>query len=384
MNMKNISIYLISAVVFLAAFSGCTENVNYADAKVTPVKELYAPAEGAYTKLIGLNGSVLRFAWDAAAAEDGMPVFYQVVFFKSQGGEVVHAVDAGTQTSIEISHKQINRAAGLAEVGSGEEGTIYWSVTANRGINQTFAAAGPRSLTVKRLTGFADIPDELYLSGTGTEAGDNVADAMKCRLAQDEEDGVFEVITRFTSGDYRFLTSTGVDAKSYAVVAGMLEETANAAATPMTDGSICRITVDFYTRGFTVEKIKRVEYNYARDNAYTQEMPYEGKGVWALDDKEVVFKSGDERYNFWAFFEDGGNEIREIWGSENFDNSGRGPAAGAGDYNNIRVTPWGGNDFEYTFKFNSAFDSRLVDIRLIMTGEGEAYTHTLTDAGEIE
>ena len=136
--MKKILNILMAALVLTGI--SCSEDLEYKPGGVTPVQTLLLPADNYYVELQSASTATLRFSWEPALAADGQLPHYEVVFFGKPGGEIVYRCDAGSSTSVDIVHKEINRIANAAGIDVGADGAVYWSVDAPPG--GTDASAG--------------------------------------------------------------------------------------------------------------------------------------------------------------------------------------------------------------------------------------------------
>ena len=173
--MKKILNILMAALVLTGI--SCSEDLEYKPGGVTPVQTLLLPADNYYVELQSASTATLRFSWEPALAADGQLPHYEVVFFGKPGGEIVYRCDAGSSTSVDIVHKEINRIANAAGIDVGADGAVYWSVVSSRGVDTAPVVATPRRLELTRLLGFNVIPDQLFLTGEATEGGSDLENA---------------------------------------------------------------------------------------------------------------------------------------------------------------------------------------------------------------
>ena len=142
--MKKILNILMAALVLTGI--SCSEDLEYKPGGVTPVQTLLLPADNYYVELQSASTATLRFSWEPALAADGQLPHYEVVFFGKPGGEIVYRCDAGSSTSVDIVHKEINRIANAAGIDVGADGAVYWSVVSSRGV-----AKPPRAAAILRM-----------------------------------------------------------------------------------------------------------------------------------------------------------------------------------------------------------------------------------------
>ena len=120
--MKKILNILMAALVLTGI--SCSEDLEYKPGGVTPVQTLLLPADNYYVELQSASTATLRFSWEPALAADGQLPHYEVVFFGKPGGEIVYRCDAGSSTSVDIVHKEINRIANAAGIDVGADGAV--------------------------------------------------------------------------------------------------------------------------------------------------------------------------------------------------------------------------------------------------------------------
>ncbi|MDD4632384.1 MAG: SusE domain-containing protein, partial [Proteiniphilum sp.] len=199
--MKTIYTKLIIFSSLVFGFLACSSDGEVRDMGVTPVKTLYEPTDGRTLVLQSSASAMLYFEWEPARAEDSGAVLYEIAFDKANGDfsdplSIIAADNNGGSNHATITHKQLNQIAALAGIESAAQGTLKWTVYASKGINPV-KAGQERTITVTRLAGFANIPEQLFITGTATEAGNDLSKAIRMKKIND---GEFEVYTRLTQG----------------------------------------------------------------------------------------------------------------------------------------------------------------------------------------
>ncbi len=371
--MKN-SIKIVTALLLAFAGLSCTENLDYEPGGVGSVTRLMAPADEYYVELQSVSTAKLDFAWAPVLAEDGQNPHYEVVFYKNAGGgDPVYRVDAGYTTSIAISHKEINRAAGAAGVETGADGAIYWAVVASRGVNQSPVTVTPRKLELKRLLGFNVIPTEVYITGEGSEGGSDLSAAIKARC---NAEGEFTLYTKIEAGKgFTLVSSKSGEHTTYTIVNGILDDQSTTPAT-VGETAVYRIKLDFNIRSITFSKVNKVTYNFAPRREDNRDMTYIGNGCWKMYDYPVVFREEswglDQRYNFHPFFD--GEEY--VWCGSLGNDSAPGQLSGP-EYDILNEVLFAGDWYNPKFKFHSDFNGKTVDITVKMSGDLDQYTHVI-------
>src|SRR5665648_382888 len=127
--MKTILLNLSLLIAVLVAFTGCDKDESLKDTRVTAVKTFYEPADGKTVVLQSSASASLYFEWEPAKAEDSGMVLYEVAF-DVEGGDFSNPIyrmasdNTGGYNHATISHKQLNKIAGMAGIGSAETGKL--------------------------------------------------------------------------------------------------------------------------------------------------------------------------------------------------------------------------------------------------------------------
>ncbi|HLN74354.1 MAG TPA: SusE domain-containing protein, partial [Prolixibacteraceae bacterium] len=173
--MKSLLIKFSIIASMLLAFVACSDDEDLKDTNVTPVNSLYEPTNAKSVVLQSSASASLYFEWEPAKAADGGMVLYEVAFDK-EGGDFSAPIykmasdNNGGYNHATISHKQLNKIAGMAGIESSETGKLIWTVFSSKGIND-IQAKEVRTIELTRLAGFADVPVDVYVTGEGSEGG---------------------------------------------------------------------------------------------------------------------------------------------------------------------------------------------------------------------
>ena len=244
---------------------------------------------------------------------------------------------------------------------------------------------------------FAD-GDALYIDGTGTEAGQQMAyitaesynpgidnaggevDAYK------DEDYKYEIFTKIEGGSKFYFRSQFSDALYTLSADGsqvkQIESTDEAEA-PIAETGIYRIRFNIATGNAYIASIDKVTHFHCWTKKET-EMTYEGKGVWVVNDLVLNIDRGggvDERYKF-KFIIDGEQQYYGRMDS----NGDRPNASTAASYRFVQ--PAVGDQWATSFKYPDEWydandpDRWRADLRLYMNVEMDHYTHEFTNAHE--
>lgn len=363
---------LLSAIL---AFSSCTEDMNFKDVNITPVDKLYAPDNGKGIQLKSSSSATLFFEWEASKAEDSGSPLYEVLFDKVDGdfSNPLYVVSVGAKSNATISHKDLDRIWSLGGIPMGETGSLIWTIRSSRGLNEALAKES-RELTITRLEGFAELPEQLFLVGEGTEAGTNTADAIEF---SSPAQGEYEIFTKLTAGKtYQFISSKNADiARSFYIADNKIKE--GEELTTVATSGIYRINLDFNLATVTFTEIKKFGLFFCPSNAVIIDLQYAGKGVWT-GTGDVEFKQEgwgrDERYKFEMEVVNGGKSETQHWGTKNGTDS-RPNASSPDSYyfiKQVSVDQW--ND---KWKFAEEMDYSKVSVSVFFRAGGD-YTHTVT------
>lgn len=372
-------LFLISALI-LSIFSACDKEGAVRDYGVTPVQKLYTPDDG---KVIELQPQgTLFFQWEPALAEDGGNPLYEVVFDTENGdfsNPIAHLVSGnnGMDAEATLTHKQINKVAAAAGLAAEEQGRLKWTVYSSKGYLST-KALQENTLTVTRLAGFSDIPEQVYLTGEATEAGDNPSNAFALK---ELSEGEFEIYTKLQAKtSFHFTDKASEGSRIFSTEDGLLYE---AGSSSVAYDGVYRIKLDFTSGSADYTLIESVGFFFSPLNEVLFELPYVGSGVFSAKAQTVTFKQEswgrDERYKFKMFGRDnaGEGELQEFeWGTLNPTDSR--PTSDSPDsyyYINL-VTP---SQWDNKWKLSGDFDDVPADYTIYLQTDKE-YTHSVSFA----
>ena len=356
----------------------CKEPGRDINTNISDVKTFFSPNDNQSVKLLPATAAAVVFEWDQARAEDGTLVLYEVVFDKETGdfSKPVYKLASdqnGVQNKATIAHRDLNKIAALAGIGSLGVGKLKWTVNASRGINVKQAGQS-RLIQLERPAGFTEIPSEVYLTGDATEAGTDVTKAIKLKSVKP---GEFEVYTSLKAGTYKFVDRTTGTAKTFNVEGTNIKE--NATTTVAGPAKTYRIYLDFNNAAARLTEIKSVGLWYSNDNAVRFELPYTGNGTWTLANTKIDFPEvpwgKEERYKFrLTVVGADGKDAYEWLGSSNSDNQ-RADANSPASY--FYLQSIGESQWDYSYKFNGAVDGSKVDLLVSLSPTGP-YFHKIT------
>ncbi len=331
---------VIAMVALAASIVSCKkDDMKYADAEVSAVENLYAPADGKAVKLLSSSSAALYFEWESALVADGGAAQYEVVFDKLDGDfskplYTVTSDNNGNSNGANISHKILNQVATKAGINPGESGDVIWSVYAIRGMKRVLSKA-KKVLNIKTLEGFAEIPDELFITGEATEGGTDVASSLPFKLVGN---GEYEIFTKL---------------------------------------AVYRIRIDFNVAAVTYTEIKNMGVYFSPSGAVVLDLPYQGKGIWAATGI-INFKQEswgrDQRYKFQMETVKAGKAETLQLGTQNGTDSPPNSSS-APSYYFVRILS-NLSQWDDKWKFVDAVDGHPTKIAMILQGDKD-YTHTV-------
>lgn len=380
--MKNILIRLLALSFLAPLFIACDSDGDVRHFGVTAVQKLYAPDNGKAVELHS-KGS-LTFEWEPALAEDSGNPLYEVVFDKEDGDfsapiTTIPADENGGSTRATLTHKQINRIAANAGIESAEQGTLKWTIYSSKGY-MPVKALEERTLTVTRLAGFADIPEEVYITGEGSEGGSNISNALILRKI---DEGEFEIYTKLKAdAPFYFTNNTSEEGSTYSIEDGLLVQEGT---TSVTKEGVYRIELDFTTGSASYNLIEGIGFFLSGANSLLFEIPYVGNGVFRAEAQTVAFHPADwgrdERYKFRMYLREDGEEgeiVEMEWGTLNPTDSR--PEADSPDayYQMTLVTP---SQYDNKWKLMGDFDGVPANFTIYLQVD-KPYTHSVELTGD--
>ncbi len=371
--MKTILFKLTMIVAFAFTFIACSNNGEVRDTGVTAVKTLYEPDNGKTIALQPSASATLYFEWEPSRAEDSGNVLYEVAFDKADGdfSDPVYITAADNNGGINhatITHKQLNRIAAMAGIESSEQGTLKWTVYASKGINPV-KAEEERKLTVTRLAGFADIPNQLYLTGEGTEAGATLSSALVMKKVTE---GEFEIYTKLTEGKtFKFVNTLTGTPTEYALSG---EKIVEGGTSTVSKTGVYKYYLDFNIGSFTVKEVTKVSL-YLNWSQMKIELPYKGLGIWEITNYTITGLSGnddsDDRYKFRMESSTGETE----WRAANNDSKPTGNEAYYYMVEKTDVEQWTNNQV-WKNPSTTGWSDKTYDITFSLAADAP-YTHNL-------
>ncbi|MDD3077025.1 MAG: SusE domain-containing protein [Proteiniphilum sp.] len=298
--MKTTYTKLLILSCLLGTWMACNSDGEVRDLGVTPVKALYEPTDGRTLVLQSSASAMLYFEWEPARAEDSGVVLYEIAFDKADGNfsdpvAVIAADNNGGSNHATITHKRLNQVAALAGIESAAQGTLKWTVFSSKGINPVMAEQ-ERTITLTRLAGFANIPEQLFITGAATEAGSDLSKAIRMKRVNE---GEYEIYTRLTEGQaFQFTNASTGDPSRYSLSG---EKIIEGGTSTVSKTGIYKYYLDFNIGAFTVKEVTKVNLFLCWSQRKI-ELPYKGFGVWELTNHTITGLTGndnnDDRYKF--------------------------------------------------------------------------------------
>ena len=255
-------------------------------------------------------GSTEKFEWEQAVAGKEVTPKYEIIFFKEN--ETIANALFSVQSiinNVTINHIKLNEIAENAGIEAGNSGSVNWTVRAYYGSNSVMSKE-VNTVIIKRPE--ADKPvTTLFLTGSATEYGEKIQDAMEFSNASDSN-SEFIVFSKLTAGlPFRFIDNRdGETIRSFSVKNKKLIEDENGAT--VDKSGVYKIQVDFSKKSVTLNEIRDISLYYCiRHRAIS--LQYEGYGIWKTRCLINFSKEawGDEtRYKF-KMLEDGLNKFLE-------------------------------------------------------------------------
>lgn len=379
--MKTIWIKLACVISLALAFSSCNESMGDTDSRLADVKSLIEPTNGKSVVLEASASASVYFEWDYANFDEGGTSVYQIAFDKVDGDfsnpvYMIVSDNNGLYNHVSVSHKIMNKIAGLAGFGPSETGTLKWTVFSSKGTTAV-KAGQENTISVTRLAGFADVPVDVYVTGEASEGGTDLSKAHKMKAIAG---GEFEVYTKLTAGKpFSFVDKTTGTPKVYYTANGLVKE--DGTSTVATDG-VYRVTLDFNTGASTYTLVTRIGFYFCPTGSILFDLPYVGYGVFKATRQTVTFHQEswgrDERYKFRMFVKENGGtgEEKELeWATLNQTDS-RPTASSPDSYYYLQLLT-NLSQWDNKWKLMGDFDGVPADYTLYLTAD-QPYTHTIT------
>lgn len=380
--MKTILTKLTIISSLFLAFVACSNDGELRDLNVTEVKNLYEPANGKSIVLQSAAGATVYFEWEPARAEDSGMVMYEIAFDKTDGdfSNPVYRMASdnnGGANHATLTHKQMNKIGAMMGLDASQTGTLKWTVFSSKGINPV-KSSQERTITITRLSGFAEVPANVYVTGEASEGGTDLSKAMPMKSL---EEGEFEVYTKLIGGkSYYFTDNTSGTTRKFYTEGGIVKEdgTSTIAKT-----GVYRITLDFNTLIATYTEVTKMSFYFCPEGKTLFDLDYQGNGIWKASSQPITFKQEswgrDERYKFRMLVKENNQDVEVEWGTLNSTDS-RPTATSPDSYYYLKlftaVSQW-----DNKWKLMGEMDNALVDMTIYLQAD-KPYTHSVKKVGD--
>lgn len=375
---KLIKLSSVILLLTMIVISSCKKDVKKLNENLSAVGSLTLPADQAAVNLVpvppaGTQLASVVFSWAATSAEDGELVLYEIVFDKETGDfskPIYKSVsgNGGVNPQITLTHQDLAKIADAGGIGPSSTGKLKWTVIASKATNKKIASVS-RIIQLTRPAGFTNLPVTLYLTGTASEGGNDIAKALPLKRTAA---GAFELYTSLAAGSYQLSeTNTAAGRKFYIDNTGVIKE--GTATTTVTGATkVFRLRYDFNVATSQTSEITDIGIFQSGPNTEIGHLAYTGNSTWASPVIPIVFFQftgfRDERYKF-IFHLSSGNEY---FGSTNANNNG--PNGQPAPY--FYLVPVNNSQFDYTYKLPPASDNHRAQITVLLQA-ANPYTHNV-------
>ena len=288
--MKHIYIKIVFLLAVIFLIGACEEENNLQPEGLweLSVPSIVSPENNTHIVLDEANkNELITFSWTAATSSAGYGVFYSVIIVDAENPDYenpimeVVADNGGKELSASISYEDLDTALSLAGYNANSEVNLIWAAVANSLSKQQM---GTSELVVTRFENEI-IPSQLFISGTATESGTNLSEAISLRRLNDSDGNPsnnYEMYTSLTAGKtYMFYSEQSLPAHKYGGADGALVKNGNAISVAE-DGQY-RISVNLDNNTYSLLKIDKwsvvgspIVNNWGGD----EPLEYIGGGVW--------------------------------------------------------------------------------------------------------
>ena len=382
MPKNNILFFFLTCICLLNI--QCKKDERDINLNLSGVNDLFTPADAKYIRLDPKSGATESFEWGQAKAEDGSLVLYEVAFDQENGDfshpfYTVVSDNKGVLNKLTLTHADLNRIATLGGSDFYVRKKYKWTVLATKGTNVKQAASA-RVIDLERPGGFAVLPASLYISGTATENGDVLANALPMKKLKD---GVFEIFTKLKAGTYKLVDGNSGTPKQYYIYDDNGSNTIgmNSLTTVTGADKIMRITIDFNNIAASLTEVKSVQLWYCAGNTFWMTLPYTGNGVWRYNNYTVnytVMPWGiEQRHKYKMVLNDGSGD-KNLWlnyaATDSPDQDGQYPSTLA--YKTINMDRNDDSQWDWSWKFDRTYltQGSVADFWVSMRATDAAYT----------
>lgn len=248
---------------------------------------IIAPQKGASLTLDEATpASQIVFTWDAASASSNYEIRYSIALDTLGSAKFDSPIiefssdNGGKATSASITYDELDEALSMAGYPANAESPLTWAVLANC-VGRIGVHA--EDIIVTRFV-TERIPNDLYLSGTASENGGDLASALKMKKLS-ESANVFEIYTHLEAGGgFKFYSRQKLPAFVFGGEGTSIIK--NGKDLSVTEPGEYQVRADLDKNELTIKKITRIgvigapfKEQWNNDEA----LVYRGAGVWAAD-----------------------------------------------------------------------------------------------------
>jgi len=362
----------------------CKKDERGIDLTLNEVSALYTPADNISIQLKPAANLTETFEWEQAKAEDGSLVLYEVAFDQENGdfSKPIYTVlsdNKGVLNKLTISHGDLNKIAALGGADYFQKKKFKWTVLAWKGTNVKPAAMS-RIIELERPAGFASIPGSVYISGTATETGNVLANALPMKQTAP---GVFEIYTKLKAGTYAFYDGNSGSPRQFYVYDdnGINAIGVNGQTTFSGADKIMRIRLDFNNINASFAEVKSIQLWYCDGNTFWFTLPYIGNGVWRYNNYTVNYTKEswgyEERHKYKMVINDGTGDKDQWLNYSSSDSPGQdGQYPHTVAYKTINFDANNGSQFDWSWKWDRTYmpQGTVADFWISLRASDPAYT----------
>lgn len=326
---KNVALLISGLLLTAVVFYACKKDKRDINLNVSAVTNIFAPADNKFVKLNPAAGLTETFEWGQALAEDGSLVLYEVAFDQENGdfSKPFYSIvsnSGGVQNKLTLTHGQLSQIAALGGADFFQRKKFKWTVFATKGTNSVRASVS-RVIDLERPGGFAVLPGSVYITGSASEGGTNLAQALKMRQLSP---GVFEIFCKLKAGTYKFVDGISGTPREFFLRdnGGILElAVAPGGVTTFTGADkIMRITLNFNDVNGKMAEVKSIRMWYTQSASFKTTLNYTSNGEfrssgYVADWIPVSWSPlGEDRYKYMMVYNDGTGD-KELWLNSSFD-----------------------------------------------------------------
>jgi starch-binding outer membrane protein SusE/F len=382
---KNIALLISCLIASAVLFYACKKDKKEINLNLSEVRNFFTPADNKYVKLNPATNPTEIFEWEQAKAEDGALVLYEVAFDQESGDfskpfYTVVSNGRGVENKLTLTHGQLNQIAALGGSDFFQRKKFKWTVLASKGTNVKKATVS-RIIDLERPGGFAVIPGTVYITGSATEGGATLANALKMFQVGP---GIFEVFTKLKAGTYQFVDgNTGTPRQFYLkdIGGGQLGLDVNGSATFTGADKIMRIRINFNDVNGSMVEVKSIRMWYSHGNAFKTTLNYVSNGLfrssgYVADWIPVGWSpGGEQRYKYKMVYNDGTGD-KDLWINSFYgDPENQNTYPSTLEYRRVNLDKNDGSQYDWGWKMNmpAAPIGSVVDFWVTFRGTETVY-----------